>query len=156
MSKLKEFLNSWQFRRRRIFDLLANATEEDLSFSPGGGMGTLAKQFRHLSNVQHVYLEAIKDGKINFSKKIYDKSFDEKEKLIEILKAEDKYMVELLAGLSDQDWEKEIDWGGTHNPKVEEHLDWLIGHETLHQGQLIIYWKLLGRSFPESWKSWNL
>ncbi len=137
-------------------EMLKATPEDKLLFSPGKGLGSLSKQFRHLANVQHCYIEAIKTGKIDFSKKIYMKDYDKKDTLIEILEKEDETMIKLVEGLKEKDFDKIIYWGGEHNPTVVEHLFWLIDHEVMHHGQLIVYWQLLERKFPESWKVWGL
>lgn len=156
MKELGKFLNSWEYHRPQTIDLLKAASVEDLSFSPGQGMGSLAKQFRHLANVQHCYIEAVRLGKIDFNKKIYGNEFDEKERLLNILQDEDHAMINFLKGLSKEDWERTVDWQAEHTPTVEEHMMWLIDHEVMHHGQLIVYWRLLGKTFPASWRNWGL
>ncbi|MBS3051918.1 MAG: DinB family protein [Candidatus Aenigmarchaeota archaeon] len=155
MSKLSQFLNSWKYHRTQTIDLLKATPEDKLTFSPSDALGSLSKQFRHLANIQHCYIEAIKTQKIDFTKKIYGKEFDNKNELITALKIEDERMLETLNKLNEKEWDKIIKWG-SYNPTVYEHLFWMIDHEIMHHGQLIVYWKLLQFKFPDSWKNWGL
>ena len=70
MSKLSQFLNSWKYHRTQTIDLLKATPEDKLTFSPSDALGSLSKQFRHLANIQHCYIEAIKTQKtkINISR----------------------------------------------------------------------------------------
>ena len=47
-----------------------------------------------------------------------------------------------------------IDWFG-EGVSVLLHLTRLLNHETLHHGQLILNWRVIGREFPKSWNSWG-
>jgi hypothetical protein len=47
-----------------------------------------------------------------------------------------------------------IDWFGEATT-MPIHVSRLMAHETLHHGQLILCWRALNKSFPESWGSWG-
>jgi len=51
-----------------------------------------------------------------------------------------------------------IDWSYWHSKPmtIYNHLTAMISHETLHQGQIIIYMRAHNLKFPRSWKAWGL
>ena len=63
----------------------------------------------------------------------------------------EKYHINTIAGLGSG---QVVSWFGEDvSPCV--HLCRLLAHETLHHGQLILYWRALGHPFPESWANWG-
>ena len=153
MDELKEKLNDWQMMRKLTLDLLESLPEDKLKLSIGKNMGTLGKQFRHIGDVQHCYNEAIKTGKIDFTKYKRDYSIESsKQKLKQFLNDMDKEMLDLI----EKNKDKLIDWEFAKIPLIQ-HITYLIQHEILHQGELIVYIRTLGFEFPESWKeTWGL
>ncbi len=146
--KLKTQIDSWKTHRNLTYDLLKFLPEEKLNKTVGKNMGSIGKQFRHLGDVQLCYNEAMKTGRIDFSKYRRDYSIENsKEKLTQFLEQMDNEMVILLKKNSDL----EIDWGFAKIP-LTQHLQFLIQHEILHHGQLIVYVRSLELHFPESWE----
>lgn len=135
------------------YDLLSSLTQEELLFQPGEAIGPLWKQFRHLGRVQENYIEALETRKVTFTTKgsSYQGGPDPKA-LTNYLKQLDREMLHKLDNLEDH---AAIDWFG-EAVAVDEHLKRLDEHEILHHGQFIVYCKLLGKTFPESWAAWGL
>ncbi len=48
-----------------------------------------------------------------------------------------------------------IEWEG-EMAGVFQHLMRMLGHETLHHGQWIIYARLMGKKLPPGWKAWGV
>lgn len=145
-------LEEWQSIRQLTIDLLCAIPENDLNFSVGKNMGSLGKQFRHIGDVQLCYSDAIKTGEISFDN--YKKDYSIENSILKLktyLLDTDKEMLCLI----DKNQLKTIDWFGDCLP-LEEHINSLIQHEILHQGELIVYIRALGINFPKSWELWGL
>ena len=85
---------------------------------------------------------------------------ENKKKLLAYLKSSDRKIVSLLSDLTEAELtNKTIDWRGTHQAygfvSTEKHLSALIEHELLHEGELVVYFRLLGLKFPASWGVWG-
>jgi uncharacterized damage-inducible protein DinB len=151
--ELSQLLEQWSIMRQLTLDLLDELPEEHLSFSVGENMGTIGKQYRHIGDVQLCYSEAIKNGKIDFSKYRRDYSIENsKEKLKEFLLEVDGEMVNSI----EENPDLEIDWFG-EKWNLQKHIKALIEHEILHHGELVVYIRVLGLKFPKSWgELWGL
>lgn len=153
MPGLSKFIKSWSFTRSLSLDLLRSLDETQLSWSPGEGAGTLARQFRHVGRVQENYMAALDSGFIQFSSANAGYAGgNDAETLCRYLEGLDN---RLRARLETMDGGTVIDWFG-EPVSLWDHLSRLDSHETLHHGQWIVYCRLLGKSFPPSWSVWGL
>jgi uncharacterized damage-inducible protein DinB len=154
---LAQFAKSWQFTRSLTYDFLHVLTEENLSYSPQLEFGVLGKQIRHIGDVQGCYVDALKSGKVDFSKKRMDKSMETSiEKLEAYLREQDKYLYDTLSGYDKDPIKDQIEWH-TCNLSVLEHLFLLPQHEAIHQGQWSLAARQAGIDLPKSWvDNWNL
>ncbi len=153
-TKLEIVKTQWTFARGLTLDFMESLTESDLAYSPGGNLGPLWKQFRHVGSVQECYMEALITRQMRFEYR--DKNFNAaptKALLLAYLRA---LNTELIITLDSLDWEQTIRWSGDDQPKVLEHLLRLVNHETLHHGEWIVYLRLLGKDCPESWRAWGV
>ncbi len=157
---LKSKLDNWKFQRSLALDVLKSLTDEQLSLTVGKNMGTLGEQFRHMARVQIQYTEAIKNKKIGQTEKKIDPSIARsKEKLLELWEQANKEMLGVLGGLSDQETKDlVIDWKywGIESMNLSSHLDALLDHENLHNGQIIVYLRTHEIPLPKSWEAWGL
>jgi len=106
-----------------------------------------------MGDVQICYNEAIKTGKADFNKYRKDYSIEgSKKKLKEFLEEVNQKMLSLIKENPDA----RVEWFG-EAWTLEQHIRALIEHEILHQGELVVYLRVLGLKFPKSWKSvWGL
>ncbi len=147
-SKLNSKMDSWKLFRNLTYDLLNSLPEKMLEKTVGKNMGSIGKQFRHLGDVQLCYNEAIKTLKIDFSKYRRDYSIENsKIKLKQFLEEVNKEMYELI----EKNNNIEIDWGFTKVSLIDQ-LSFLIQHEILHHGELIVYMRSLELRFPKTWE----
>ncbi len=152
-SRLSKFISNWTFTRSLSLDLLRSLGDDQLDWSPGPGVGTFAKQFRHIGRVQENYMAALDTGVIQFStaNTSYGGGSD--------IDALCNYLAQLdnrlRARLETIDDGMTIDWFG-EQVSLWEHLARMDSHETLHHGQWIVYCQLLGKPFPPSWSVWGL
>lgn len=148
-----QFQKNWLYDRQLTCDLIDCLSAKDIYFSPCPGLGPFWKQFRHLGRVQENYLEAISSGQIEFSTKnpTYAGGADG-EKLKAYLKELDVRQSDLL---QKTDPFTKISWFG-EEVDMYEHMRRMHNHEILHHGQWIVYMKLAGKAFPDSWSVWGL
>lgn len=157
---IKSKLEDWEFQRGLALDILKSLTDEQLNLTVGKHMGTLGEQFRHMARVQVQYTEAIKNKKIAPTKKKIDPSVAKsKEGLLELWEEANKEMLNVLEGLSGEEAKNlNIDWKhwGIDSMDLSSHLDALLDHENLHNGQIIVYLRTHEIPFPKSWEAWGL
>jgi uncharacterized damage-inducible protein DinB len=150
--EIRIILEEWNSIRKLTLDLLDELPSDKLNFTVGKNMGTIGKQYRHIGDVQLCYIEAIKSKKIDFGKYRRDYSIENsKEKLKRFLEELDKEMVDLI----EKNKEVKIEWFG-EKVNIVKHINYLIQHEILHHGELIVYLRTLGLKFPKSWELWGL
>ena len=142
----------WTFTRQLTVDLLDACSKVDLDFALNSHCGPLWKQFRHMGRVHENYLSALITGQVNFDPA--DGSYVGKASAINLngyFEKLEKYHINTFAGLGSGQM---VSWFGEDvSPCI--HLCRLLAHETLHHGQLILYWRALGHPFPESWANWG-
>jgi uncharacterized damage-inducible protein DinB len=146
--EINSTIESWKLFRNLTYDLLESLPESMLKTTVGKNMGSIGNQFRHLGDVQICYNEAIKNCKMDFSKLSKDYSIENsKIKIRHFLEDIDKQTYKLIEIKNNV----EIDWGYTR-VSINEHLNFLIQHEILHHGELIVYIRSLDLRFPKSWE----
>jgi hypothetical protein len=133
-------------------DLLKSCTESDLHSRLRPEFGPLWKQFRHIGRVHENYLHAMHTGKIEFGFRNCSYSGGaSKEALLGYFdQLSHHHNCELMKTPASMT----IDWFGEATT-MPIHVSRLMAHETLHHGQLILCWRALNKSFPESWGSWG-
>ncbi|MGA7420229.1 MAG: DinB family protein [Acidimicrobiales bacterium] len=146
------FARRWQFVRELTLSLLEAFNDDDLSFTPGEGLGILGMQFRHLGRVECNYVLALRTGHIEFGDPHKRADDPDLAGLLAYLQLADD---ELWSALKALEWETVIDWFG-EPVDVDEHLHRMTQHETLHHGQLVVYVQALGRKFPTPWAAYGL
>ena len=133
-------------------ELLATLDGESLGFTPGPGMGAMWQQFRHLGRIEDNYVAGIATGVLEFGAPRRRASGTTASALADYLRDLDEDLRAAVAGAGP---EHTIAWPGEQVGLVE-HLGRLANHELLHEGELVVYVRLLGRPFPRSWRVWGL
>jgi uncharacterized damage-inducible protein DinB len=145
-------LESFAQYRAMTAELLATLDDDSLAFTPGPSMGPMWQQFRHLGRVEDNYVAAIATGRIAFGPPRRRSAGSTATALAEYLRDVD---ADLAAAVASAAPGATIDWGG-HPVDLPEHAARLVSHELLHQGELVVYVRLLGRPFPRGWRIWGL
>jgi uncharacterized damage-inducible protein DinB len=139
---------------------LSRLSEADLEFIVARNMGTLGQQFRHLARVRAQYIEALSTKKIGPVKLKIDPSVSRsKKRLVALHRSLDTKLLSALEKLSEDEVDRvRINWTywGLRPMNVVQHLQALNEHEVLHNGQLIVYMRALGKKFPKAWEAWGL
>jgi uncharacterized damage-inducible protein DinB len=146
------FERRWHFVRGLTLSLLNTLDDDDLTFTPGTGLGALGLQFRHLGRIQCNYIVALRTKRMEFGAPHLEATDLSVAGLRTYLHQADS---ELSGVIEDLAWDSTVDWFG-ENVDAEEHLHRMTQHETLHHGQLIVYVTVLGRRFPMPWSAYGL
>ena len=158
--ELSRQVENLKFCQDLAMDILKMLTDEQLNFTVGKNMGTLGEQFRHMARIRLQYSEAIENKKVEPTKETIDPSIAKsKEPLIELWKKVNQKIPQILEKMSAKELENlKIDWKhwGVDSMDIYSHLQALIDHENLHNGQIIVYVRTMGLKFPESWSAWGL
>ncbi len=158
--EIQKKLEDWRWIQSLAFDVLETLNDYQLELTVGKHMGTVGEQFRHMIRVRFQYAEAIETHVLADAKERIDASVATScNQLIELWK---KANQALTSAVMSQDLDRaddvQIDWShwGGESMNIHDHLNFLMDHETLHNGQLIVYLKTLEIPFPASWKAWGL
>ena len=158
--EIKKKIEDWQFIQNLAFDVLKMLSDEQLDFTVGKNMGTLGEQFRHMARVRFQYAEAIENKKVdNTIEKIDPKVAKSKSKLVELWEKANQKLLSILENANSNEPENMmINWKhwGIDEMNIHDHFNALMDHETLHNGQIIVYLRTMGLKFPKSWESWGL
>ncbi len=145
-SRISDFIRDWKGIRGKTYEFFDTVPDNKMSWRPHGEVGTFGMQLRHMGVSQRAYINGIRSGKIDFSDKSYDKDLEvDKAKAVAYLKSLD---TELIILLDSGEYKEQIEFHdgvyGVHNVELEKVLNWLLQHETYHQGILTLYGRIAG------------
>ena len=157
---LEQFKKLWNFHRGHTLDLLKTLSDEELGFSVGQNMGTLGQQFCHLCRVDDQYISAIETLRVENNRKKLEFPLETSvSKLTEQLEGDGRKLFQIIKDMSEESVENiKIDWTYWKEKELGllEHLNNMLEHEILHHGQLIVYFRIMNKKFPESWSAWGI
>jgi len=144
---IKDLIDAYKTIRERTIKFLKKVPEEKWAWRPHELLGSLGMQVRHMSTSQQSYIEGIKKGKIDFSKKEFNKEIEtNKDKAIRRLQELDKELFDLINSL--KDFNKKIIFvdgvSGTTEETLTNIVNYMIEHEFYHQGIFTCYGRLAG------------
>lgn len=156
--EIQKKIEDWKWIQSLAFDVLKMLSDEQLGLTVGKNMGTLGEQFRHIARVRFQYAEAIENKKIaDAIEKIDPNVAKSKAGLIELWEKANQKLLAVLENTDELenimiDWKH---WGGDEM-NIHDHFNVLMDHETLHNGQIVVYLKTNDLTFPKSWEAWGL
>lgn len=157
---IQKKIEDWRFIQNLAFDVLKMLSDEQLSFTVGKNMGTLGEQFRHMARVRFQYAEAVETKKVgSVIEKIDPVVAKSKTKLTKLWEKVNQKLLDVLTKADPNELENMmINWEhwGVDEMNIHGHLNALMDHETLHNGQIIVYLRTMGLKFPKSWEAWGL
>ena len=158
--EIQKKIEDWKWIQSLALDVLKMLSDEQLGLTVGKNMGTLGEQFRHIARVRFQYAEAIENKKIaDVIEKIDPNVAKSKTGLIELWEKANEKLLAVLENTNPNELENtKINWKhwGGDEMNIHDHLNVLMDHETLHNGQIIVYIRTNDLKFPESWKAWGL
>ncbi|MGH2395722.1 MAG: DinB family protein [bacterium] len=154
LPEITQWADAWRAARALTYDFLRSLPYAIMNFSPHPGFGTLARQIRHVGEIQACYLEAVTTGQMDFAARPHQRALEQsKERLDAYLQEQDAALLEVLA---EADLGRSIKWS-SGSVTLLTHLLLLLQHETLHHGMWIFYAKIAELDLPLSWReAWNL
>jgi len=144
--EIKEWSKEWHSMRARTIQFLESVPQEKWNWKPHDLLGTFGMQVRHMCVSQRSYIEGIKSGKIEFSKKEYDAEVEiNKDKAMQWLKLLDQELLDLLDTIEPQQEIIFVDGveGESKDPVITI-LSYLKDHEYFHQGIFTCYGRIAG------------
>lgn len=152
--ELGQWADAWRSTRTLTYDFLRSLPYAIMNFSPHPGFGTLARQIRHVGEIQACYVGAITAGQMDLAARPRQRALEQsKERLWAYLLEQDAALLDALGKAA---VDRTITWSGGPVTLLT-HLLWLLQHETLHHGMWIFYAKIAELDLPESWqRAWNL
>jgi uncharacterized damage-inducible protein DinB len=152
--ELAQWADAWRSARALTYDFLHSLPYAIMNFSPHPGFGTLARQIRHIGEIQACYLGAITTGQMDFAARPRQRALEQsKERLMAYLQEQDAGLRNVLG---EADVTRPIQWS-SGTVTLLTHLLRLLQHETLHHGMWIFYAKIAELDLPQSWReAWNL
>ena len=138
--------------RDSLLDLLS---DEQLSFTPGGGNPTLGELCRQIGETEYAYIQSFATFKSDFS---YRSNDDSTLNSVANLKAwyqqRDEQLEAALQSISDEDVaSKQVDRGGFSVP-LPINLDLFREALLIFYGKVSVYGKTMGLPLTQMWKDW--
>ncbi len=140
-----DFLSNWQDVNNLTTDFLNKIPEEDFYKKPfGKRFKSFAWEFACILSTREGYLRGFALGKLDGNCFSSDKEFSKKE-FLKRLDATNKKIIKLMKA------EKVVNtnYFGDKTSK-ETVLSWLMQHEQMHYGKLVLYFAQAGISLPDS------
>lgn len=158
---LASLIKSWNETRALTHDLINEGPVDKFNEKISRpGLDTIAKQILELSSVQMAYVNVLHGEPLNFSEVEgitfgkQDYIAKSRQELSELLDGAEKQFRAVLR--KRKNWRENVRLFGEDVPSYYV-IDLMTRHETLHQGQLIIFCYILGIKFPDSWvDTWAL
>lgn len=138
--------------RTQVLDSLSDA---DLSFTPGGQNMSFGALYREMGEVEHSYLQSLKNFTQDWSYRNTEAGLDTStgqlkswfEKLDEEMKA-------VLSAFSDADLKKTIDRGGGFIVPADLQMEIYLQALLIFLGKAAVYLKAMNKSLPGQMKEW--
>ncbi|HET6780987.1 MAG TPA: DinB family protein [bacterium] len=152
--EVSQWADAWRSARALTYDFLRSLPYAIMNFSPHPGFGTLARQIRHVGEIQACYLEGITSAQMDLASRRRQRALEQsKERLEAYLQEQDAALLGLLPRA---DPARSIKWS-SGPVTLMVHLLRLLQHETLHHGMWIFYAKIAELDLPQSWRdAYNL
>ncbi|MCY4540418.1 MAG: DinB family protein [Chloroflexi bacterium] len=135
--------------------LLESLSDEDLSFTPGGGNPTLGELCRELGETEYAYVQSFKGFKIDFSYRTNDDSYlGSVAKLSAWYRQLDEELEAALEAVTNEDVAtKQMDRDGYQVP-IHISLDILREALLIFYGKASVYAKAMDKPLPQQWQDW--
>jgi len=135
--------------------LVSSLTDADLAFSPGGQTMTLGALCREMGDIEHAYLQSLKDFKQDFTYRNTEPGIETSvAKLVAWYQRMDDDMKATLSAFSDDDFKKIIERAGGFNVPVEMQLEIYLQAILIFFGKITIYLKIMNKPMDKTFQDY--
>ena len=154
-AQIQEFWNLNRMYTALRDELMADLSDDDLAYSPGGSNPTLGELCRALGETQYAYVQSFKTFEVDFSYRLNDDSVQESvAKLQAWYQQLDSELEAALEAVTDDDVaNKQMERGGYQVP-VHISLDILREALLIFYGKVSVYAKAMGKPLTQTWQDW--
>ena len=153
---ISAIMNCFRRTRKLTYDLLTELPEDIVNLHfPRPKLDTLGQQLAEMADVTLAYAKGIESGSLDFDTVRWDfpdELISSPERLKSYLRETDEAVEKAIAA-ADEDAEVDI-YG--EKASLLEVLIGLVQHETLHHGQLALFFHLNEVKMPTSWIEWMM
>jgi len=131
--------------------LVGTLTDADLAFCPGGQTMTLGALCREIGDIEHAYIESLKNFKQDFSYRNTEAGIETSvAKLLAWYQNLDEDMKATVAALSEADLKKEIERSSGYKTPVDIQLDIYLQALLIFFGKITIYLKIMNKPMDKT------
>jgi uncharacterized damage-inducible protein DinB len=135
--------------------LLDSLTDADLSFNPGGQNLTLGGLCREIGDIQHSYVQSLKQFQQDWGYRNTDVGVETSvEKLKAWFQALDDDMKATLERMSEDDLQKVINRGGGFEVPVAMQMDIYLQALLIFFGKAVVYLRAMNKDLPGQIGQW--
>lgn len=142
--------------RQLTYDLLTTLPWDVINLRfPKPGFDTVGQQLAEIGDVTMIFADSIETGVLSFDKvrsNFPDELIGSRKKLLEYLQKTDRLLDEAIMKMGE---DIEVDIYGKKSSLLEV-LIGLVQHESLHHGQLALFFHYNKVSMPASWGEWMM
>jgi uncharacterized damage-inducible protein DinB len=139
-----EFLNELKIQEDKFVALAQAIPADKYTWRPAEGVRSISEVFMHVAAANYNLTKVLGvPPPAGFKVQGYDKSTNDKAKVIEALKGSLGHMREAVLNMPDSDVEKQVDWFGAKSTYRGVML-FIIRHNAEHLGQSIAYARMIG------------
>jgi hypothetical protein len=135
--------------------LKGTLTDADLAFSPGGQTMTLGALCREMGDIEHAYLQSLKDFKQDFTYRNTETGIETSAaKLVAWYQKMDDDMKATVSAFSEDDLKKVIERGGGFKVPVDMQLDIYLQAILIFFGKITIYLKIMNKPMDKTFQDY--
>jgi len=131
--------------------LVGTLTDADLAFCPGGQTMTLGALCREIGDIEHAYIESLKQFKQDFSYRNTEAGIETSTaKLLAWYQKLDDDMKVTVTAFSEADLKKEVERSGGYKAPVDVQLDIYLQALLIFFGKITIYLKIMNKPMDKT------
>jgi len=135
--------------------LVSTLTDADLSFSPGGQTMTLGALCREMGDIEHAYLQSVKDFKQDFTYRNTEPGIETSvAKLVAWYDKMDEDLKATVSAFSDDDIKKIIERAGGFKVPVDMQLEIYLQAILIFFGKITIYLKIMNKPLDKTFQDY--
>jgi len=135
--------------------LVSTLTDADLTFSPGGQTMTLGALCREMGDIEHAYLQSVKDFKQDFTYRNTEPGIETSvAKLVAWYDKMDEDLKAIVSAFSDDDLKKIIERAGGFKVPVDMQLEIYLQAILIFFGKITIYLKIMNKPMDKTFQDY--